>query len=80
MLTDSLVGYDAPVTPEFVKEVWKSIQFTMYRTTSTTELTSKQCDEVYDVLNKFLSQEFGVHLAFPSIEAQAMESLDESHA
>ena len=66
-LLEDLTGYEAPVTPEFIKEVWKSIMWTMYRTTSTTQLESHQYSEVYDVFNKFLAEQYGIHCPLPSI-------------
>ncbi len=63
-------------TPEFIKEVWKAIQFTMYRTTSTKDLTTKQIDEVFDVLNKFLGENFSIHVPFPSMETMMLNQLD----
>jgi hypothetical protein len=75
-IIEGLRGYDAPVTPEFIKEVWKTIQYTMYRTTSTTELQTTQYDKVYDVLNKFLGEEFGIHCEIPSIEAKMLNRED----
>lgn len=75
---DNLVGYDAPVTPDFIKQVWKAIQFTMYRTTSTKDLTTKQIDEVFDVLNKFLGEKFAIHIPFPSMESLMLNSLEDT--
>ena len=73
---EHLTDYPSPVTPEFIKLVWKNIQYTMYRTTSTTDLESDQYDKVYDVLNKFLGEEWGIHCEIPSIEAQMLNQLE----
>ncbi len=75
-IIEGLQGYDAPVTPEFIKEVWKTIQYTMYRTTSTTQLETTQYDKVYDVLNKFLGEEFGIYCPLPSVEEQMMKQYE----
>ena len=77
MIADSLVGYKAPTTPEFIKETWKAIQFTMYGTTSTRDLESTHIDKIYDVMNLLFSEEFGVSQAFPSRESEAFNSLVE---
>jgi hypothetical protein len=59
---------DMPWTPERVKEVWKTAQEYMYKTKSTAQLTTKQIDEVYDVVNKALGEIMGFSIPFPSIE------------
>jgi hypothetical protein len=35
---------------------------------STTELTTKEIDLVFDTINKHLGEQFGIHIDFPSIE------------
>lgn len=52
-------------TKKSVKGIWKAICEAKYGKKSTTELTSKEIDEVYDEFNRLLS-EFGIHVAFPS--------------
>lgn len=66
---NDLKGFDCPITPEFIKEVWKVLQYSMYQTTSTTELTTRQVDEVLDVLTKFLGETYGYQVVFPSVAA-----------
>lgn len=51
-------------TKDSVKGIWKAIGEAKYGKKSTTELTSKEIDEVYDEFNKLLS-EHDVHIAFP---------------
>lgn len=72
----ALEGYACPVTPEFLKEVWRSIMFTMFRKTSTTQLTTKEMTDCYEVFNKFLGENFGVHLDFPCWNNVPLEELD----
>jgi hypothetical protein len=64
---------DIRPTPEIVKEVmWKPIQKAMYGTDSTTQLTTAQVDKVYEVMNKFLSEQMEVvHTPFPSRDEQS---------
>ena len=52
-------------TKESVKGIWKAICEAKYGKKSTTELTSKEIDEVYDEFNRLLA-EHGIHIAFPS--------------
>lgn len=67
-VTSHLTGYDIPVSPQFVKEVWRSMQIAITGKKSTTELDRKEIDQVYEVFNKFWSELTGEHFAFPSIE------------
>jgi len=52
-------------TKESVKGIWKAIGEAKYGKDSTTKLTSKEIDEIYDEMNRLLS-EFDIHIAFPS--------------
>jgi len=80
MILEALQGYDVPPTPEGIKEVWKAIQYTMYKTDSTTKLETHQLDKVYEVLNLLLGEEFAVHVGFPCRDSEAFEQLTEEHA
>ena len=68
VIMERLNGFESPVTDEFIKQVYKSIVFTMYRKTSIAQLTTYELQQAFDVLNKFLGQEFGYHAIFPNIE------------
>ncbi|RYF29595.1 MAG: hypothetical protein EOO17_00835 [Chloroflexi bacterium] len=61
---------DIPWTPETVKQfLWKPIQNAQLGKESTTELTTKEIDEVYDTLTRHLGDKLGVSAPlFPSIE------------
>ena len=76
MLLDSFQGYNVPVTPEFLKEVFKSIIFQLYRKTSTRDLTTSQMTESFDVLGKFLGENFGYEAVWPSMETLMMVQLE----
>ena len=54
-------------TKDSIKGVWKAIAEAKYGKKSTTELTTKEVDEVFDEFNKLLA-EFDLHLPFPSNE------------
>ena len=57
---------DIPWTKENVKGIiWHAIQFAMFGTESTKDLTTKQVGEVYEVVNRHLSSKLGVHVPFP---------------
>lgn len=60
---------DIPWTGNSVKEyLWKPIQKAQINKASTTELSTKEIDEIFDTLNKHLGEKTGVHAPFPSIE------------
>lgn len=60
---------DIPWTPVNVKEfLWRPVQQAQLGKQSTTVLTTKEIDEVFDTINKHLGERLGVHIPFPSIE------------
>lgn len=62
-------GIEIPWSGPAVKEfLWRPIQEAQLRKHSTTELTTKEIDEVFDTINKHLGEKFGLHVAFPSVE------------
>lgn len=75
-IIEDLEGYEAPITMEWMKEVYKSIVYTMYRKTSTTDLTNKEMIDSWEVFSKFLSESYGVSYTWPSSEAQYWESYE----
>ena len=52
----------------FKEAIWKPIQKSLFGETSTRELTSKQIDQIYDIINKHFSEIHEMHIPFPSIE------------
>jgi hypothetical protein len=66
-----LKGLDFSImyTPNIVKEfVWRPIQIALFDKESTTKLTSKEINEIIDVITKFFGER-GVYLEFPSIQS-----------
>ena len=62
-------GVDMMWSKELVKEIlWRRIQKKNLGKQSTTQLESDEITKIYDMLNKFLSEEFYIHEPFPSIE------------
>lgn len=70
-----LKGYSAPVTPEFLKLVFKTIMYTMYRKESTTQLSTSEMTNCFDVFAKFLAETYGIEVVWPSNDALAMQAL-----
>lgn len=60
---------EIPWTADTVKEfLWRPVMKAQLGKTSTTELSTKQIDEVYETLNRHLGDKFGVSVLFPSID------------
>lgn len=57
----------ADFSMETVKMMWRAFAKAKYGKESTTELTTKQINEIYDECNRHIAQ-FGIHVAFPSQE------------
>lgn len=74
----SVKSVDVPWTQKRVKDIlWKeAVQLPMLGKTSTTELDTDEVDKVYRVLDRHISENFGVHVEFPSIESMYIESLE----
>lgn len=58
-----------PWTARNIKEyLWRPIMQAQLGKDSTTELTTKEIDQVFDVINRHLGEKFSVHVDFPSTE------------
>lgn len=69
-------GIELFPTKETVKEnVWKVVQERQTGKKSTTELTTDEVKKVYEPINKFFSENWGIHVPFPSYEEQSTQSL-----
>lgn len=63
-------GIDIPWSAQTIKEfLWRPIMKAQTLKESTTDLTTKEIDQVFDVINKHLGEKFGLHVPFPSIES-----------
>ena len=61
------IQMDIPWTGYGVKEyIWRPTQEWLFGKKSTTELTSKDIDKLYEVINRAIGERTGVHVAFPS--------------
>lgn len=79
-ITTDLQGYSAPVTPEFLKLVFKTIMWTMYRKDSTTMLSSNEMTNCFDVFAKFLGETYQIEVSWPSNDQLAMQALIDSQS
>lgn len=75
MITKGLEHYSAPTTPEFLKLVFKQIMYTMYRKTSTTDLTTNEMTTCFDVFAKFLGESYGIEVSWPSQDSLALQAM-----
>ncbi len=52
-----------------VKEfLWKPVMRAQLQKVSTTQMTTKEIDEVFETINRYLGEHHGAHVPFPSIE------------
>ena len=63
---------ELPVTKELMKELWKAVQYKLYGTDSTKEMTTDQVDKIFDVLNKHLGQVAGIYVPYPDITSKTL--------
>mgnify|MGYP003659667311 CR=1 FL=1 len=57
---------DIPWTMELVKQlIWKPVQEAMINKSSTVDAKTTDYVKVYDVLNRHLSENYGIHVAWP---------------
>ena len=60
---------DIPWNKDTVKEhLWRPVQKAQLLKTSTTEMTTKDIDKVFETINRHIGEKFKVHIPFPSIE------------
>jgi hypothetical protein len=62
-------GLSIPFTQASVKEhFWKPVQEAMFNKTSTRELDRREVNQVYEALDRAMSERVGVHVEFPNAE------------
>lgn len=65
-----------PWTPTSIKEIlYRPIMLAMTGKESTTELETKDLGLIYDTINRYLSEQFGLHVEFPSEDSLINKSL-----
>lgn len=59
-------GLSIPFSKESVMEIfWRPVQKAMLDKTSTKDLTTKEVNQVYEALDRAMSERTGVHVEFP---------------
>lgn len=74
-----IIKVDMPWTPELVKEaLWRTVQMAMFSKQSTTELSTKDIDKIYDVINRAVAERTNgnIHIPWPS-EEQMLARLEQ---
>lgn len=67
---------DIPWSAYTVKNhLWRPIQESQLGKESTTKLTTKEIDLIYDTLNRVIGERVGIHVPFPSEEEARLQSL-----
>jgi hypothetical protein len=64
-------GFEVPWRQETVKEnLWRPVQVAAIGKESTTKLTIEEVSKVYDPLNRWLAEKFGLSVPFPARERE----------
>jgi len=67
---------DIPWSGKTIKEfIWKPMMKAQLGIDSTTELTTKDIDSVFDTITRHIGDKFGLYVEFPSIETSMITSL-----
>lgn len=67
-------GVEIPWSGDTIKEyIWRPIMEAQIGKKSTTEMTTKDIDTVFDTITRHLANRFGLQVDFPSIETQIMD-------
>jgi len=67
---------DIPWTKESVKNhLWRPIQEVMLAKESTAEMDTREPNEIYKVLDRHISEKFGIHIEWPDKNDEMMNAL-----
>lgn len=76
VLSAMKAGFTIACTKENIKEtVWRPIQQALLGIDSTTDLDTKQVTEVYENVNRFTSERFGVSVHWPDRYSQSLDDI-----
>lgn len=73
--------FDIPFSPELVKElIWRPVMKAYKKKNSTTKLSTKDIDQIYDIINRELGTKHGLDIPpFPSIELLIEDYGNQNH-
>src|SRR3990167_1824985 len=67
---------EIPWSKESIKNfLWRPVQEIYLSKKSTTELTTKDIDAIWEILNRHLGEKFEIHIPFPSEQEVALKEL-----
>lgn len=67
-------GVEIPWSGKTIKEyLWRPVMKAQLGKESTTEMTTKDIDRVFETINRHLGEKFGLHVDFPSVESIMMD-------
>lgn len=67
-------GVEIPWSKDLIKNhLWRPIQLAQLEKESTTDLTTAEIDQIFSTINRHLSDKFGLHVPWPSIEEIMMQ-------
>ena len=70
--------FDIPWTAYNIKEfMWRPVQLAVCGKKSTTQLTTKDINDIYDIIMKAIGERTGSYIPFPSIEELMNNNLQE---
>jgi hypothetical protein len=65
-------GFELPVTPVMIKDIFREVGNAMYKKESTTKLTTIEIQKVYQVVDQRFGEITGVREEWPSMESLSM--------
>ena len=72
-MVKTLSDVDIPWSKESVKEhIWAKVQNAKFDNVSVNNLKTPEVSEIYDVINRHLSDKFGVYVPFPTAKRTAV--------
>lgn len=67
-----LKDFEISYSPEMIKNIWRNIAKEKFQKDGTSQLTTTELQAVYEEFNRHVAKH-GIHLPFPSVEAQNFE-------
>jgi hypothetical protein len=68
-------GFELPVTPVMIKDIFREVGNALYHKDSTTKLTTVEIQKVYQVVDQRFGEITGIRGEWPSVESQSVKSL-----
>jgi hypothetical protein len=69
-------GFELPVTPVMIKDIFREVGNAMYKKESTTKLTTVEIQKVYQVVDQRFGEITGCRDEWPSIDSQSAQRVE----